>query len=213
MSDIGINKFTVLILLVALHKTSLKAQSVQLDSKKSEALHAAGWQFAIDLTINWSRYPIGQMVHNLNKINKHWKQFIRKASSACFQQTPTHNKKIGSEIQWFLKFGSNCTATTNDWELFSEMGSNCPTTTNGAVRFTQERIRKSQDRQEKSAAKLILGQLSAVSTHLLRWERAGTYYLPPPPTAATNTNISTIFFIFYNIYFLPPDTKEHHGFI
>jgi hypothetical protein len=33
---------------------------------------------------------------------------------------------------------------------FLEMGSNCPISTNGAVQITQERVRKAQDRQEKS---------------------------------------------------------------
>ena len=40
------------------------------------------------------QYPIGQMVHNLNKINKLWKQFVRKASSACFQQMTGSESEI-----------------------------------------------------------------------------------------------------------------------
>jgi hypothetical protein len=32
---------------------------------------------------------------------------------------------------------------------FLEMGSNCPISTNGAVQFTQERVRKAQDRQDE----------------------------------------------------------------
>jgi hypothetical protein len=44
--------------------------------KKSEALHTAGLQFAIDLPIKLRvRYPIDQMVHTPNRI-------IRKESSA-----------------------------------------------------------------------------------------------------------------------------------